>query len=131
MASLHVGNATQADEDRRKPLWLMVSSLYLVRRRLIVGKSSVATPKMIRCWFAVVRNVSLCTLAISRRPVLKSFSGYPNLPKDTPMFLLAHPDVAMRVGSGEAIAWLEKWRARHQPAHNLRPLKRSLQTVKF
>ena len=32
------------------------------------------------------------------------------------MLLLAHPGVAMRVGSGEAIAWLEKWRARHQPA---------------
>ena len=40
----------------------------------------------------------------------------PNLPEDTPMLLLAHPGVAMRVGSGEAIAWLEKWRARHQPA---------------
>lgn len=40
----------------------------------------------------------------------------PSLPEDTPILLLVHPGVAMRLGSGEAIAWLERWRARHHRA---------------
>nr|VWO98019.1 Inosine-5'-monophosphate dehydrogenase (IMP dehydrogenase) (IMPD) (IMPDH) (EC [Ganoderma boninense] len=40
----------------------------------------------------------------------------PPIPEDAPMILLAHPGVETLAGSGEAIAWLETWRAAHQSA---------------
>ena len=38
------------------------------------------------------------------------------LPDDSPIVLLAHPGVETLLGSGEAIAWLEAWRATHKLA---------------
>ena len=38
----------------------------------------------------------------------------PQVPDDAPILLLAHPGVEVLAGSGEAIAWLENWRAEHE-----------------
>ena len=41
----------------------------------------------------------------------------PKIPPIAPIILLAHPGVEVRLGSGEAIAWLETWRASHPLEH--------------
>jgi len=45
----HVENATQADDDSLKPLWLRLSNLYSASKRLIPGSSLSVTLEMIMC----------------------------------------------------------------------------------
>jgi len=45
----HVGNATQADDDSLKPLWLRLFDLYSAIKHLIPGSSLLVTLEMIMC----------------------------------------------------------------------------------
>lgn len=49
MARPQVGNATQAEDDSRSPLWVRLSSLYLASSSFIAGTSASSMSARMRC----------------------------------------------------------------------------------
>ena len=95
IARPHVGKATHADDERRRPEKSTLSSPYFLSSLAMVASSDGSISEIMRCWFAVRRKTPLCTFAISRRPVLKSLPGSsctrPFSMKHVKCFLPSHP----------------------------------------